>query len=251
MILDQLDTSTGLPIVQESRVTGSELRALPKWLGLLAAEALPAEARWVPNYLKWDGPTLTAVTCWKCGVNLCGWKPVLDKYGNIQYRNDQMCVWLRMHDHYRETPVHVRWACLGAVVEFTALHCADCRLEAADIPMLSAIVLAGHDRLLAHGRDHGIQALQSPSQWATHLYRWSDASHIQCEPIGIGDAVAKKPADVLFPTPGKPMTPNDYLQWGEAIRAQRFYPGMVMEFEGAAIPPGWAKGKKKGTIVKR
>lgn len=252
MILDAFDPSTGLPLVQETRVAGSDLRTLPKWLGSLAAHSLPEEVKWFPHYLTWDGPVLSSVRCWKCGIGLCAWRPVIDSAGNLRYRGDNLCVWLRQLDHARQTPVMVRWECLNVTIAFDAMHCADCVIEQSDAPILMAIVLSGHDAMRRTTEEQGASLSMDAHAWATHLYRWSNDSKIACEPIGVGAEKMKHlKIGRQFPTPGKPMSPNDFVRLSETAHSHQFHAGMVMEFVGKDIPPGWAKGPREGTIVKR
>jgi hypothetical protein len=211
-------------------------KSLPKWA---QKNALAADqgGTWLPGYLTWDGPTLTALRCWKCRTDLVGWRVMLDQYGHLVERNGKQCLWLRGFDHYTSTPVTVRWGRLNRLAIFDALHCKDCRLDAADLPMLVTIFLAGHALLMEYGWDHHLPLPMGKHAWATYLYRWSDDANIQCEPLGL-NYVTKETA-VNLPTAGKPMGPADYLQWSEALQGGRFYPGMVMTFKGETPPPGW------------
>lgn len=252
MIRDDLDPNTGLPLVQETRVKGGRWKALPKWaMERVQATDAPREGgapRWTPAYLQWAGPTLDRLSCWKCGVDLFGWRPVLDQFGHAVERDGKACLWLRAYDHYTTTPVTVRWGVLNKLALFEAMRCKDCTLTDADAPMLTSIWLAGHTAMLDYAWAKGLPSTMGKHAWATYLYRWSDAAHIQCEPLGVH--YQTKERAMSLPTAGKPIMPADWVQIGETLQASKFYPGMVLEYTNETPPPGWGKGPREGTIVK-
>lgn len=114
--------------------------------------------------------------------------------------------------------------------------------------MVSAIFLSGHQQVNDHGWVNRQRMAMDRHGWATYLYRWSDATGINFEPIGFN----MKGNDPLvhLQTPGHPVMPLDYINWVEHLQAGRFVSGMVMEYRGIEPPPGWKAGPRDGTIEK-
>ena len=255
MILDSKDPRTGLPQVRETRATQKDRRrVLPNWL-----HKELATGHWTPDYLAWQDNVLSRLRCWKCGTDLCGWKPVIDGHGNLVREGGRqdgpLCLWFREHNHSARSTVRLRWGCLKREAVFSALHCRDCRIEQADLPMTLAIFLYGHELVRQRAAEINVVQPFDPDQWATYLYRWSNDPAILCEPKYV--TVEKQTGQeamttnaIQLPTAGKPMLPSDYLFWAEMVQSSALCAGMIVEFAGDQPPPGWTHGPRPGTIQK-
>lgn len=174
-----LRPGTHEPLVIESRSAARPWFALPDALGKIAAEreALPTWT-WNPRYQVFQDRMLIMVKCWKCGVAIQTWHPLLDRVTGMPLLvQGQPAVALKPLPHYRQG----EFGCYlqsGTLMKFEFLHCADCSIASAD----------GRDLLITHlaGLDHGLthhRALTgggpSKDEWAQHLHRFSGAEPTQ------------------------------------------------------------------------
>lgn len=192
MILQEVEPSTGLPKVQETRLAAvadpvrrgctcpqfeCRWRELPRdpWQKIL--HELPPG--WTPQYQTFVDGSAHSVLCWKCGRAIKGYLPKLTRFGKPIEVDGKPAVHLALYDHYRAKPVVVYLPTLNETYRFDALHCADCTIGIEDGQALVAIWLAG----LLEGYREGTRLAErlkmpmrhTPDQVATYLARWSKA----------------------------------------------------------------------------
>lgn len=252
---------TGLPAVTESRQR-EFWRALPRTVKKLAAEHDGREegTPWYPRHHEWDGSVLKRVRCWKCGVDLKGWRAMLQPhkvgFGNegkpvtyseanlVKIAGKPAVAFLNL-PHMASTPIGVRLPLLNRTVSFAAQHCTDCQISSADAENLLCCFLAGTDAILWNAWNHRSASTLSPDRWATYLYRWHNA-----EPIG-----ALTESEVAMtekvPAPGELITAAQVMVNTDFAIRSAVPAGAVIEYEGVDAPPGWAlHPTKPGRLIK-
>jgi hypothetical protein len=262
VILAQSDPRTGLPTITESRKKRECWRALPRMIRKQAeaADKLPEGTPWYPKHHEWNGHILQRVRCWKCGTDLKGWRamlqsqkigfntngiPVTYAEANLVMIAGKPAVALLPLPHWTSTPIGVRWPVLKKTGVFMAQHCADCEITSEHAAMLMMCFLAGTDANLWNAWNHQSASLLSPDRWATYLYRWATA-----EPIGILTPEEATMAERV-PAPGELITAAQYIVDVDGSQRGAMPSGVVVDFEGAEIPPGWiAHPKKAKRIIK-
>jgi hypothetical protein len=249
MIRETLDARTGLPAIKETRKR-EFWRALPRDVKKQAAEAdaLPEGTPWYPQHHEWHGHLLQRVRCWKCGRDLKAWRallqskkigfnkdgqPITSAEGNLVTVAGQPAVAFLPLPHWTSSAIGVRWPKLDKTIVFMAQHCADCEILSEHAALLTMCFLAGTDATLWHAWNHQSATLLSPDQWATYLYRWAGA-----EPIGV---LTPEEAHMheRVPAPGEMLTAAQYIVDVDGGQRALMPSGVVVDFEGATIPPGW------------
>lgn len=250
MIGDDLDTATGLPKVKETRIP-KLWSALPRDTGKLAIILNQGgESKlWFPKHHVWEDNILTRVKCWKCGVDLKGWRMALDAYGNqVLIRNNktgelQPGVAFLDYPHRTSTLFGLRLAKLDMTAVFTVSHCTDCEIAAADGEKAWVCCIAGTDDILRQTTARRTSRV-NPDTWATYLYRFSGA-----EPIG---PVSKEAADMSekILSPGEVLSAAALSLYLDTAQRNKMPSGVVVEYNGEDIPRGWKPSGKKGKIEK-
>jgi len=249
MKLDRLDSLTGLPTVHETRKR-EFWRSLPRKIKELAVSHDEREegTPWYPRHHEWNGHVLQRVRCWKCGIDLKGWramlqphkigfskdgKPIAYSEANLVKIGGKPAVAFLPLPHMTSTPVGVRVPSLNRTMVFAAQHCLDCTLTHADAEHLFCCFLAGTDANLWNAQNHQSALALTPDRWATYLYRWHNA-----EPIGLLTPQEAEMAEAV-PAPGELITSAHVIVNQDLAERAMVPPGAIVEYEGAEAPSGW------------
>lgn len=247
MITDKLDPLTGLPLIKETRGK-KPWASLPRDIGSLATVLHESnDAPWHPAHHVFDAHVLKAVTCWKCGVDLKGWRMALDRFGNqIEILNSEgnrmPAVAFLDYDHRTSTPFAIRLPKLDKMGVFNVHHCQDCTILVADGMNAWACCLGGTDAILNHATNQGTAHI-SRDVWATYLYRFGEA-----DPQGPTTKDAAMDYENIL-SPGDILTSAALSLLTDSAQRNKIPSGVVVSFKGGTLPMGW-KQSGKGKIEK-
>lgn len=191
-----LNRKTNQVIVTETRLP-RPFRAVPRPVGL-RIEALDVSKKFLVRYQELMGKYVSAVRCWKCGVPIVAYQPVLrpvegqpnaGEITTLNINGREMVVGAMLpFSHYREGEFAYRDQ-HRRLAKFSYLHCADCHIEDAHGEDLLACLLGQFD----HRRDHMKAHLSvlSDDEWAQYMFGWSGI-----ELVGkVGPSIS--PADMM------------------------------------------------------
>ncbi len=258
MIAKQINPTTGQPMVREHRSLTTQFHALPRqyfeWTyGSPARVGKPAVApqqKWIAHWQDWDGLSLQRLRCWKCGVDVKGWRVAMDPRGNPIKVNNQPAVSFQLLNHFRQTPMQAHLPAVGSRVTFSVLHCADCVIRNDHAMEALTCYLQGLDAQLQRAWRYSQGQQLSRDEWASYLYVWADA-----EPVGmpktmsLDERLANLNRDLLelrqeegirLPTPGEILTAAQYVLDAFSWRYTGIPAGIRVKYEGEP-PPGWIR----------
>jgi len=249
---------TGLPLVREHRDRTTQFHALPRqyfeWtFGRPHSAGKPEKPKrqtWLAHWQEWDGFTVKRLRCWKCGVEIKGWRLMMDPRGNPIKVNGSPAVSFQILNHFTQTPMQAHLPALDQRVTFSALHCADCVIQDSDAMEALTCYLEGLDDQLQRAWRYN-QGLQlSRDEWASYLLMWADA-----EPIGIRKTMSldarldslnrqllelRQEEGVRLPTPGEILTAAQYVLDAFSWRYTGIPCGIIVKYPGTP-PPGWIR----------
>lgn len=251
MIVIERNPLTGQPMVRESRDSLAQFHALPRKYTEFAfgTKTTPPRQTWLKDWQVWNETILQRVRCWKCGIDIKGWRLALDPLGRPILVNKQPAVTFTTLDGFRQTPMQAYLPAMAEKITFSVLHCADCVIQNAHAMEALTCYLQGLDAQLQRAWRYAHGQQLSRDDWASFLLTWATAEPIGVPTMSMDTRLDQLNQDLLelrkeqgirLPTPGELVTAAHYLTDVFAWKYAGLPPGVRVKYDGDP-PAGWMR----------